>query len=97
MLCGLTRPAIEAGLVGEIDQQTRCERANRERRPQMKPAKRLRRTRQSTLTEMSTEMGTGGRATQFLPVDGQQASYRSYSIRITRILSVLELNRIVEA
>jgi hypothetical protein len=31
MLCGLTRPAIEAGLVGEIDQQARRERANRER------------------------------------------------------------------
>ena len=30
MLCGLTRPAIEAGLVGEIDQQARRERANRE-------------------------------------------------------------------
>jgi len=31
MLCGLTRPAIEVGLVGEIDQQARRERANRER------------------------------------------------------------------
>jgi len=27
MLCGLTRPAIEAGLVGEIDQQARNHRS----------------------------------------------------------------------
>jgi hypothetical protein len=73
MLCGLTRPAIEAGLVGGIDQQARRERANREAANEAgeeTEEEGVEEDRPVDIDGDSTEMGTGRRATLVLPGTG---------------------------